>query len=260
MNIMGAMPPHMLTLDTNKTPSPMIYEKISLIMSDMTAVGKSGNNQQQNWKYRKIDDLKNASNPIFTKHKVFYSPEILEHTKTERDTKNGGKQIHHEMKIKYRLYTTDGSFVEATVIGEAMDSGDKGAGKAQTYAEKVMLIQVLNIPTEEQAKSDPDSDEHEITNGENAETADQKDSDKVTEPPSLGKMKANYGLLKEKTYSQCTEKELMDQMEWIEKNKKGHTEKAKQFINEANLWIAHITSKSDKEPPDNIGDEMDIPF
>ncbi len=134
---------------------PLIFEKICAIMAEMDAVPK-GNTMTQGsgYKYRSIDQIKNASNPLFAKHGVFYSPKVLEHKVETRQSKSGGQMLHHTIKVLYTAYAQDGSKVESEVYGEAMDSGDKGLGKAQTYAEKVMLIQVLNIPTEEQL--DPD--------------------------------------------------------------------------------------------------------
>lgn len=140
--------------------SALIYEKISLVIADMEHVSKKGKNTQQNWNYRSIDQIKNAVNITFKKHKVFYSPEILEHIKEEQVTTKGTKMSHYTVKVKFKIFTTDGSFIEAITCGEAADSGDKGLGKAQTYAEKTMLLQVFNIPTEEQ--EDPDKDAHEF--------------------------------------------------------------------------------------------------
>ena len=55
-------------------------------------------------------------------------------------------------KIKYILYR-DGSKY-AHVIGEAMDSGDKGTNKSMAIAFKYACFQVFCIPTEE--IKDPD--------------------------------------------------------------------------------------------------------
>ncbi len=158
----------------NPRPLPSrgeIYKKISAIMEDMQPVGKTGTNTQQGWKYRTIEEIKNVSNPAFRKHGVFYTPEVLEHQVVEEVTKQGTKMRKHTIKVRYRLFAEDGSFVESVVYGEAADSGDKGAGKAQTYAEKVMLIQVLNIPTkaqdeaQEDVEEDPDAHEYEFKAG-----------------------------------------------------------------------------------------------
>jgi hypothetical protein len=140
---------------------PLIYGKISAIMDEMEAVPKANLMEQgQRYKYRSIDQVKNASNPLFAKHKVFYSPKVLEKEMKEVTSRSGSRMHHYTIKVLYTLFAEDGSNVECEVYGEAMDSGDKGLGKAQTYAEKVMLIQVLNIPLEDQP--DPDHDKPEL--------------------------------------------------------------------------------------------------
>jgi len=140
--------------------SLLIYEKLTLAMADMHAVSKDSKNNQQGWLYRSIDQIKNQVSIVFRKHRIFYAPEVLEHTKEDRETLKGAKMCLHIVKVKFKITTVDGSFVESTTYGEAADSGDKGLGKAQTYAEKAMLLQVLLIPTEEQL--DPDRDSHEF--------------------------------------------------------------------------------------------------
>jgi hypothetical protein len=60
------------------------------------------------------------------------------------------------LTIKYTFYASDGTHIEATVIGEGMDSGDKGASKALAIGHKYALLQALCLPTEDMA--DPDSE------------------------------------------------------------------------------------------------------
>ena len=59
------------------------------------------------------------------------------------------------MKIKYTFFATDGTFVSATMAGEAADSGDKASNKAMSIAHKYALLQVFCIPTDD--AKDPDS-------------------------------------------------------------------------------------------------------
>jgi hypothetical protein len=66
------------------------------------------------------------------------------------------------LKIQYRFYADYGSSVEAVVIGEGMDSGDKASNKAMSIAHKYAFFQVFCIPTEEVAASDPDNYTHEV--------------------------------------------------------------------------------------------------
>lgn len=133
-----------------------IYESITKIMEEVPAIGKNQVNTQQKFKFRGIDDVMNALQPLLSKHKVFIVPEILEQIREERSTKTGGNLIYSICKIKYKFYAEDGTFIEAITIGEGMDSGDKATNKAMAIAMKYALFQVFCIPTEEM--KDPDSE------------------------------------------------------------------------------------------------------
>ena len=133
-----------------------IFETIDLIMKEVPAIGKTKQNTKQNYKFRGIDDVMNILQPIFAKYKLFVIPEVLEQTREERKTSMGGTLLYSICKIKYTFYAEDGSHVEATVIGEGMDSGDKASNKAMAIAFKYALFQVFCIPTEE--LKDPDKE------------------------------------------------------------------------------------------------------
>lgn len=133
-----------------------IYESITKIMEDVPAIGKDQQNKQQGFKYRGIDDVMNALQPLLSKNKVFIVPEILEQIREERQTSKGGNLIYSICKIKYKFYAEDGTYIEAITIGEGMDSGDKATNKAMAIAMKYALFQVFCIPTEEM--KDPDSE------------------------------------------------------------------------------------------------------
>lgn len=133
-----------------------IFETIDLIMKEVPAIGKTKQNTKQNYKFRGIDDVMNKLQPIFAKYKLFVVPDVLEQTREERKTSTGGTLLYSICKIKYTFYAEDGSRVEATVIGEGMDSGDKASNKAMAIAFKYALFQVFCIPTEE--LKDPDKE------------------------------------------------------------------------------------------------------
>lgn len=133
-----------------------IYGAIAAAMNEIGAIGKNKRNQQQGFQYRGIDDVMNALYPILSKHGLFLAPEVLEHTREERTTKNGGNLIYSILKIRYTMYADDGSSVSATVIGEGMDSADKSSNKAMSVAMKYAMFQLFCIPTEEMI--DPDSE------------------------------------------------------------------------------------------------------
>ena len=129
-------------------------------MRDIGAIGKNQKNTQQNFMFRGIDAVMNAINPALIKHRVFAVPEILEQTREERTSRNGGQLIYSICRIKYTFYAEDGSSVSAITIGEGMDSGDKATNKAMAIAFKYACFQVFCIPTEEMI--DPDAESPEV--------------------------------------------------------------------------------------------------
>ena len=133
-----------------------IYEAIASIMQKGYAIGKEKKNVQQGFKYRGIDDVMNTFQPLMADAGIFAVPEVLEHEREERATKNGGQLIYSIMKVRYTFYASDGTSISATVIGEGMDSADKSSNKAMAVAMKYAMFQTFCIPTEEMANDDPD--------------------------------------------------------------------------------------------------------
>lgn len=126
-----------------------IYELIGKAMNDIGAIGKDDFNPQQKYKFRGIDAVMNALNPVMRKYGLFCTPEVLNQVREERSTTNGGTLKYSLLTVKYTVYAPDGSTVSATVIGEGMDSGDKASNKAMSVAFKYAMFQLFCIPTEE---------------------------------------------------------------------------------------------------------------
>lgn len=135
-----------------------IYQAIIGVMSDIGVIGKEKRNTQQGFKYRGVDDVMNALQPVMVQHGLFVVPEIIDQKREERQTKNKGNLIYSVCTVRYTFYAKDGSSVQCVVIGEGMDSGDKATNKAMSIAFKYACFQVFCIPTEEMA--DPDAETH----------------------------------------------------------------------------------------------------
>lgn len=159
-----------------------IYAAISAAMADISAIGKDKYNQQQGFKFRGIDDVMNALKPILTKNKIFTVPQVLEQTREIKVTAKGGELRYSLLKIAFRFYATDGSFVEAVTLGEGMDSGDKASNKAMAIAYKYALFQVFCIPTEEM--TDPDSESYETKHEPPKKPEQPKPQSKSAENPA----------------------------------------------------------------------------
>lgn len=138
-----------------------IYQAIIGVMSDIGVIGKEKRNTQQGFKYRGVDDVMNALQPVMVQHGLFVVPEIIDQKREERQTKNKGNLIYSVCTVRYTFYAKDGSSVQCVVVGEGMDSGDKATNKAMSIAFKYACFQVFCIPTEEM--KDPDAEVHEVT-------------------------------------------------------------------------------------------------
>lgn len=137
-----------------------IYQAIIGVMSDIGVIGKEKKNAQQGFKYRGVDDVMNALQPVMVQHGLFVVPEIIDQKREERQTKNKGNLIYSVCTVRYTFYAKDGSSVQCVVIGEGMDSGDKATNKAMSIAFKYACFQVFCIPTEEM--KDPDAEVHTV--------------------------------------------------------------------------------------------------
>ena len=137
-----------------------IYPAIAGVMSEIGAVGKNKRNAQQGFQYRGIDDVMNAINPALINHKVFVVPEVMDVKREDRVTSKGNPIVYSIATVKYTFFAEDGSSIQATVIGEGMDSGDKSMNKAMSIAFKYACFQVFCIPTEEM--KDPDAESHDL--------------------------------------------------------------------------------------------------
>lgn len=79
--------------------------------------------------------------------------EIEPKTTIERweETNNYGtktkQQIFTEVKVKYKLMHESGESIEIVGYGHSVDTHDKGAGKATTYALKYALLYAFMVPT-----------------------------------------------------------------------------------------------------------------
>ena len=134
-----------------------IYEAIANVMKDVGAVGKDGKNNFDNYVYRSIDGVMNALSPALVKNKVFVTPTVIDSHREERVNAKGTNMVYTILKVKYTFYTDDGSNIECTVIGEAMDRSDKSTNKAMSAAFKYAIFQTFCIPTEEMIDSETES-------------------------------------------------------------------------------------------------------
>jgi hypothetical protein len=139
---------------------PLIYGKMIEVIKKVEHIGKTRQNLQQKFMFRGIDDVMNALHQVFGEVGVICVPTETKAITTHRQSNSGGTLVCTSMQVRYRFYAEDGSYIDAMMDGEAMDSGDKSTSKAASIAYKYLLLETFMIPTEEQ--KDPDYETHEV--------------------------------------------------------------------------------------------------
>lgn len=132
---------------------------ISNVAKQVGAVGKTGTNTAQNYKFRGVDAVINAVAPALREHGLVLFPEVLSATYDTAPNKSGGLNQIARLMVKYTAQAIDGDPIVSIVAAEAFDSGDKATAKAMSVAYRTYLIQLLCLPTDE---PDPDESSYEV--------------------------------------------------------------------------------------------------
>lgn len=133
----------------------LIHEKLVAINRDIEAIEKARRNRDQGNAYRGIDDVYNAVHELLAKHGVLTVPHVVEERETERVSCKGTAMTQRLVRMAYHWTAEDGSEVVSESLGEGLDTSDKAAGKAQSYAHKTAILQMFCVPTED---AQPDAD------------------------------------------------------------------------------------------------------
>ncbi len=135
---------------------PKIYAAVAAVLEDLGAVGKDKSNQHGGYKYRSIDQVLNALNPVLSKHKVFFVPNVLSSVEEKFKSKQGTDSVRVKLRVAYKIYTTDGSSIDALIESEGTDTSDKATNKALSAAFKFLTTQIFCIAYEGMVDADAD--------------------------------------------------------------------------------------------------------
>lgn len=137
-----------------------ILKAMHAVMSEVGAISKGRDNVQQNYKFRGVDDVLRALQPLFIKHGIICAQEVLEHSREILPTARGGTMASVRLKVMHTYHcVADGSAISCVTWGEAMDSGDKASNKAMAVALKYAHFFSFTIPTEEPLDTENESPE-----------------------------------------------------------------------------------------------------
>lgn len=234
-------------------PVPKIYTAMANIAKSISPIEKTHDNVHQKYQFRSIDDLYNAIQPLLAENRVFCTPEVLSEKREERETRSGGVSIFTVLQMRYTFYAEDGSSIQASVIGEGADSGDKSANKAMTAAQKYAFLQIFNIPTKEQKDSEFESPEV-VQKPQGARQS--SESDLHPKPMGLQKVKPDFNYKKpfgqadskNKLLTELKDHDIVSAMDWVKKNKP-ITGIWKTFLEQSQAHLDHRWQSGKKEDP-----------
>ena len=136
-----------------------IYEKLSAITEEISAVAKNLNVGEGRNQYKAVGeaDVLAAVKPLEYKHKVYSYPcnrnIVLTDVMTTTSTYNGQTKETNRLFMRidttYRFVNIENpeEYIEITTYGDGVDSQDKAPGKAMTYADKYALLKAYKIIT-----------------------------------------------------------------------------------------------------------------
>lgn len=89
---------------------------------------------------------------------VLLVPSVRDVRVTDHVNAKGGHEFFTELWFDFTWINAEKPEDRFTVVvyGQGIDTGEKGVGKAMTYAEKYHMLKIFNIPTD---KDDPDADQ-----------------------------------------------------------------------------------------------------
>ena len=145
------------------TTKAAVYAAINAVQGALatTGIGKDRRNEQQNYKFRGIDDVYNAVARLLATHGLCIMPRCTDRAVVERTNAKGTALFYVTVRMEFDFVAAaDGSTHTVVTYGEAMDSGDKATNKAMSAAYKYALMQTFAIPTE--GDNDADATTHEV--------------------------------------------------------------------------------------------------
>jgi hypothetical protein len=137
--------------------SGTVHDAVCAVIADLPAITKDARMTEgpAKYAYRSIEAIKTALKPLLATHGVHYSSVDMIVDDSEFAVRSGAMWQRCRMLVRWRVYASDGSYVEHVTRGEGTDSGDKASNKAMTAAEKYLLLQVFAI-----AEGGDDPDHH----------------------------------------------------------------------------------------------------
>ena len=142
-----------------------LLQRLHAVMAEVSYVQKDKEVEMPRGKYKAVthDAVTAKVRPALVKHGVLYYPISVE--RNERQISEGvpnkkAAMWRTELDVVVRFVNIDNAadYLDVQVTGYGCDSGDKGPGKAMSYAVKYALLKALGLETGEDADNEASPD------------------------------------------------------------------------------------------------------
>ena len=126
-----------------------IYQRLNAVMQDVEYIQKSAKTVNGQYRFVSHDQVIGVLHKPITKHGIAVIPSILEHEKQSTTT---------TLKIQVSFVNIDepSDRVDTIYFGYGVDGGDKGIGKAISYAVKYAMLKTFCLETGDDPDYTPD--------------------------------------------------------------------------------------------------------
>lgn len=140
-----------------------LFKKIQDVSNEIKNIEKNMNVGTEKYGYKAVQDIDvilavKKAEAKFGLISIPVKQELIKSEIVEVIKDNGNKSINYVdiVKLTLRIVNIENpsEFIEVESFGRGLDSGDKGFGKASTYARKYALLNAYKIAT----GTDPDND------------------------------------------------------------------------------------------------------
>lgn len=134
-----------------------LYEKLLEMQKRVDSVMKDAKNTSDKYDFASDENVLDRFRPMMDEFSLLLIMRVDGHNMHEGATRSGTTRFMTEMEITFIWHDVEsGEELSIPWYGQGVDlAGEKGVGKALTYAEKYFLLKSFHVPTK---KDDPDRD------------------------------------------------------------------------------------------------------
>lgn len=134
-----------------------LHEKLMAIQKAVDTIIKDGKNQSDKYDFASNENVLDRFRPLLNQHDLLLIPRMESAALHEGQTRSGTARYLTEIYFTMIWHDVEsGEELSVPWYAQGVDlAGEKGVGKAATYAEKTFLLKFFHVPTN---KDDPDND------------------------------------------------------------------------------------------------------